>query len=127
MSTMRNTRRSAAVVGLALGVCIASAAFAADPSSIMGKWVERFPNGAGMVTEFTPEAIAYASVDKTGQPEGSPKKTPATYKDLGGDLVGVQFPGSNGSGIMLQRTGPDSLTMDFPGMGMHKLTRFEAP
>jgi len=51
--------------------------------------------------------------------EGTPM--PVTYKDLGGQIVGVNFVG--GGGIIILVTGPNSATMDFPGMGAHKLAR----
>jgi len=112
-----------AAILAALGALAAAPAQAADPATIMGKWIERLPDGRGMVTELAPDSITYYAVDQAGKPLGGPTKTTATYKDLGGDLVGVQFPGAAASGVMFARTGPDSLTMDFPGMGAHNLVR----
>ena len=113
----------ATAMAIGLGVLLAGAAQAADPASVMGKWIERLPNGRGMVTEIAPHSISYYPVDQAGTAQGAPSQSAVTYKDLGGDLVGVDFAGADGSGIMLQRTGANSLTMDFPGVGAHKLTR----
>ena len=113
----------AVMAGLGMSLVVSGVARAADPSSVLGKWIERFPNGKGMVSEFGSDTIVSYPVDESGKPSEPVNKAAVSYEDLGGDLVGVQFSGASTSAIMLQRTDAESLTMDFPGVGAHKLTR----
>jgi hypothetical protein len=100
----------------------ASAAAASDPNQIIGKWIERFPNGSGMVTEFTATTISSFGVDASGKQGAPPQTTKVTYKDLG-DSIGVNFAG--GGGILVLVKGPNNIVLDFPGMGAHQLMRVE--
>ena len=113
-----------ATLAVAISLAGVSPAKAADPATVMGKWIERFQNGKGMVSEFTPTSIAYYPVDETGKAMAEPKKTPVTYKDLGGDNIAVVFSqdGSGGS-VLIYRKSADAITLDFPGVGAHDLTR----
>jgi len=52
------------LVMLAVASVFASPADTAPPASIFGKWMERFPNGGGMVTEFSTSSIVYYPVNK---------------------------------------------------------------
>jgi hypothetical protein len=110
----------AAIATLGLSV----PAFAAEPSAIMGKWIERFANGKGMVTEFLPNAISSYPVDEAGKPRHEPQKLPVKYKDLGNQEFSITF--GDGGGILLHLTSVDSATLDFPGVGAHNLTRLSA-
>jgi hypothetical protein len=121
-------RRSFPVLSLTLGVlaagAIASAAPAAVPASVFGRWIERFPSGDGMVTEFTGAAISSYPVDSEGKPTAAPTAMPVTYVDLGGAMLGVSFQGGGGA-ILAEKTA-DAITLDFPGIGAHELTRVKA-
>jgi hypothetical protein len=117
-------KRSCLVVGLAIAGALAGAAQAAIPSSVYGKWIERFPDGNGMVTEFTPAQVSSYPVDSSGKATAAPTAMPVTYVDLGGPMVGVAFQG--GGGAVAAATTADALTLDFPGVGAHELTRVKA-
>lgn len=112
-----------ATLVIAVSFAAAVPASAADPATIMGKWIERFKNGKGMVSEFTPTSIAYYPVDETGKALGEPKKALVTYKDLGGEDIAIVFPRDANGGIMVHRRSADAVTLDFPGMAARELTR----
>src|SRR5579883_209542 len=110
---------------LLCGLCLlTNEATAADPNQIIGQWIERFANGNGIVTEFAADTISSRPVDAAGKslPSSSlPPPMKVTYKDLGHDAVGIDFGG--GGGIMVFIKGPNTIVLDFPGMGAHLLTR----
>jgi hypothetical protein len=112
------------VVGALLATALANASQAAVPSTVFGKWIERFPDGNGMVTEFTPAQVSSYPVDSLGKATAAPTAMPVTYVDLGGPMVGVAFSGGGGA-IAAARTA-DAITLDFPGIGAHELTRVKA-
>jgi hypothetical protein len=113
--------RKPALLGLLATIAFAGAAHAATPSIVLGKWIERFPNGAGMVTEFTAASISSYPVDSFGHATATPTAMPVTYVDLGGEILGVTFKG--GGGAVVARTGDNAITMALPGIGAHALTR----
>jgi hypothetical protein len=117
-------KRSFLFVGLVAATAVAGAAHAAIPASVYGKWIERFPNGNGMVTEFTPAKVSSYPVDSAGNATASPTAIEVTYVDLGGPMVGVSFQG--GGGAMVAEKTDDAITLDFPGVGAHELTRVKA-
>ncbi|HUZ71914.1 MAG TPA: hypothetical protein VMU87_02915 [Stellaceae bacterium] len=100
----------------------ASVATASDPNQLIGRWIERFPNGNGMVAEFTATTISTYGVDATGKRTIPPTTMKVTYKDLGSSIA-VNFVG--GGGIMVLVKGPRNIVLDFPGVGAHQLTRIE--
>lgn len=112
--------RAVALVATAVAA-LAQRVGAADPSSIMGRWIETFPNGNGMVTAFDRSSISSYPVDKTGRLARPATTMPVTYKNLGGPIVAVVFAG--GSSILIVRKGPDAITMDLPGVGAHALVK----
>jgi hypothetical protein len=77
-----------------------------------------------MVTEFTPAQVSSYPVDSLGKATAAPTAMPVTYVDLGGPMVGVSFSGGGGA-IAAEKTA-DALTLDFPGIGAHELTRVKA-
>ena len=113
--------RTRIVLALVFASALAGAAQAAVPATVFGKWIERFPDGNGMVTEFTPAQVSSYPVDSLGKPTAAPTAMPVTYVDLGGQMVGVAFSGGGGA-IAAERT-TDAITLDFPGIGAHELTR----
>jgi hypothetical protein len=111
-------------LGLLVAGALAGTAHAAVPSTVFGKWIERFPNGNGMVTEFTAASISSYPVDSLGRATAAPTAMPVSYVDLGGEIVGVTFKG--GGGAVVAKTGDDAITLDFPGIGAHELMRAKA-
>jgi hypothetical protein len=97
------------------------AAHAADPASLSGKWIEKFANGNGMVTEFSAAAIAYYPVDASGKATESPRENVATYRDLDPKTIRVELQG--GGGILIRIQDKNTIQMDFPGMAAHRLVR----
>jgi hypothetical protein len=116
--------RTRIVLALVFASALAGAAQAAVPATVYGKWIERFPDGNGMVTEFTPAQVSSYPVDSLGKPTAAPTAMPVTYVDLGGPMVGVAFSGGGGA-IAAEKTA-DAITLDFPGIGAHELTRLKA-
>jgi hypothetical protein len=104
------------------GLLFIQAANAADPTQLMGKWVEQLRNGAAMITEFTPTTISFYAVDPSGKPNTEPKPQEVTYKDLG-QTIAIEFKG--GGGVMATITDRQSIVLLFPGMGSHLLTRVQ--
>jgi hypothetical protein len=112
------------VWGLVFASALTGVSQAAVPSTVFGKWIERFPDGNGMVTEFTPAQVSSYPVDSFGKATAAPTAMPVTYVDLGGPMVGVAF--SGGGGAMVAEKTTDAITLDFPGIGAHELTRMKA-
>ena len=111
------------LLGAALAVALAGAAHADQPAAIFGKWIEIFPNGEGMVTEFADASISSYPVDREGHPLAAPTQMQVTYDDLGGSMIGVSFRG--GGGAIVARRGQDAITMDLPGVGAHELAKMK--
>lgn len=106
------------VVGLMLGAGIADAA---SPTQIFGKWVEQGPNGAEMVTVFTGTTVSSYGIDQFGKRFGNSNRFAVTYKDL--DPSTIQVDTSAGDKILLHIRDADTIDMEFPGQGMHTMTR----
>ena len=111
------------LLGVAAAVALAGAAHADQPAAIFGKWIERFPDGQGMVTEFADASISSYPVDRDGHQIGAPTRMQVTYNDLGGPMIGVSF--SGGGGAIVARTSPEAITMDLPGVGAHELAKMK--
>ena len=112
------------VLGVAIAGALAGAAQAAIPATVYGKWIERYADGAGMVTEFSAAQVSSYPVDSDGRATAAPTAMPVTYVDLGGPMVGVSF--NSGGGAVAAKTGDDAITLDFPGIGAHELTRLKS-
>lgn len=114
-------RVSSILLGAVGALALAGAAHADQPAAIFGKWIEKFPNGNGMVTEFADASISSYPVDRDGRPLGAPTTMTVTYDDLGGAMIGVSFQG--GGGAIVARKTQDAITMDLPGVGAHELEK----
>jgi hypothetical protein len=112
------------VLGATFAVALAGVAQAAIPSTVYGRWIERYADGAGMVTEFSAAQVSSYPVDSAGRATAAPTAIPVTYVDLGGPMVGVSF--NSGGGAVAAKNGADSITLDFPGVGAHELTRLKS-
>ena len=117
---MRLAILSVSIFGSAI---IAVSASAASPESIWGKWIQTFPKGGGMVTEFTQTSISSYPVDSAGKPLKTASTQNVTYRDLGQNIVGIDF--SGGGGIMALKSGVDTLTMDFPGLAAFTIVKLK--
>ena len=98
-------------------------AVAADPNEIYGRWIEKFRNGAGMVTEFRPDSMESYSVDPTGKRVQDVGKFSVSYRNLDPSTIGVTFQG--GGGVMVLVKDHDTIVLDFPGMGAHPMKRLQ--
>jgi hypothetical protein len=105
---------------LLVALLFASVARATEPSQLFGKWIEKLPSGAQMVTEFMPTSISFYPVDRSGKAGAKSKPQDVTYRDLG-QTIAIDFRG--GGGIMAIIKDRDSAVLIFPGMGSHSLTR----
>jgi hypothetical protein len=103
------------VVGLALGPA------AANPAQVFGKWVEAGPNNTEMVTEFTATTASSYGLDQFGQRVGNTNRFSVTYKDLNPSTIEVDT--SVGDKILLHILDPNTIDMEFPGVGKHLMTR----
>ena len=108
------------------------AALADVGNPLIGKWVEKFANGASMQTEFTTTSISSTPMDAAGKPSGSTITAQVTYKNLGhnekmGDGYSIDFVTPDGKpagpGIMGYLKTPDALELDFPSASTHNLKR----
>jgi hypothetical protein len=113
---MRNLAAAAALLIWAVG-----AARAGDPNTIFGRWIEKFPNGAGMVTDFTLQSMQSYSVDPAGKRLKDVGKFAVSYRNLGRSTIAIDFQG--GGGVMVLVKDRDTIILDFPGMGAHTLKR----
>lgn len=107
-----------AAIGLMLGLSLPAMA---DPAQIFGKWVEEGPNGTEMVTEFTATTAWSYGLDQFGQRVGNNARFPVTYKDLNPSTIEVDS--RTGDKIILHIRDKNTIDMEFPGVGMHMMTR----
>ncbi len=117
---MKNVRTTLTIV--AISALLSNFCMAEDVNNILGKWIERFPNGNGMVTEFTANTISFYPVDEHNTPQQKPSSMAVTYKDLG-ETIGVNFQG--GGGVIILPKDMDNIALDFPGVSARFLTRMK--
>jgi len=110
---------------IALGLGIVGLAWnpaaAASPAQVFGKWVEMGPNGTEMVTEFRATTASSYGLDQFGQRVGNSSRFSVTYKDI--DPSTIEVDTEAGDRILLHIRSADTIDMEFPGVGMHLLTR----
>ena len=107
-----------AAIGLTLGLSLPAMA---DPAQIFGKWVEMGPNCTEMVTEFNAKTISSYGLDQFGQRVGNTNRFPVTYKDI--DPSTIEADTATGDKILLHIRSADTIDMEFPGVGMHMMSR----
>jgi len=117
-------RTSALLLTLIAGLALAGPACAADPKVIYGTWIERLPDGGGMVTAFTETTISEYGVNAAGQPVTTPMTMAVSYRDLG-PSIGVDF--KEGGGLLVAVRGPADITLDFPDAATHDLKPWRPP
>jgi hypothetical protein len=107
----------------ALGTLLALAGqtLAADPAMLMGKWLEKFANGSGMVTEFTASTLSYYPVDAAGKPTEAARQNEITYLDLDKETVRINLQG--GGSISVSVKDAKHIVLDYGGAGLHRLVR----
>jgi hypothetical protein len=93
---------------------------AANMRDVLGRWIEKHEHGK-LVLELSETTISYYPEDDKGNQLKSPQPMAITYKDLGGDSIGIEFQG--GGGIMIFVKDSAHILMDFPGLGAHFLER----
>lgn len=100
-----------------------SPTYAADPNVIFGQWVQKFPNGNAIVTDFEPNSMESYNVDANGKrgTDVGRGKYQVTYKDRGQSIIGVNL--SDGGMIFIIVKDQDTILLDFPGLGAHVLKR----
>jgi hypothetical protein len=110
------------LAGLVL-LWLSGAAYAADPASLYGKWIEKFPNGNGMVTEFAASSISYYPVDAAGKATEAPRQNVVTYLDLDAGTIRINFQG--GGGLVVLVKDAQTIVLDSAGAGAHRLVRMQ--
>jgi hypothetical protein len=111
-----------AAFALSLTLISSRGAGAADINLLFGRWIEKFENGTGMVTEFTPTTISSVPMDASGNPAEAPTMMEVSYRDLG-DSIAIEFKG--GGGLMALVKDRQTMLLIFPGMGSHQFSRLE--
>jgi len=114
---LRPTRILAATVLLLLTASVR----AADPGSLFGKWIEKFANGSGMVTEFTAGTLSYYPVDAAGKPTEAARQNEVTYLDLDKETIRVNLQGGGAISVLIKDT--KNIVLDYGGTGTHRLVR----
>ena len=114
-------RRVQTLIALAL-CCWATAAAASHLDQILGKWIERQPDGTAIVTEFTATTMSSFKVDASGQPTQPPAPVHVRYQELG-EAIGVNFDNGDSALVVVKR--PDAIVLRYPGLAPHQLTRVE--
>jgi hypothetical protein len=113
-----------AVCLIAVGLLFARAAGATDQSRLIGKWVENFPSGAKIITEFTPTSIWSYGIDPSGKRTDETKRQDVTYRDVGEETIAIDF--KSGGGITATMRDQQSVVLLFPrGAPLHFLVRME--
>ena len=113
------------MTALALGLALAQSAVAADSGPILGKWIEKLPDGKGMVSEFGPNSLTTYPVDASGKPTAEAQQWIVAYRDVGGQDVVLAYTDGGGN-LNVHIKSADAITVEFPGMGAHELTRLPA-
>jgi hypothetical protein len=108
-------------VAAALLMMSAALAWSADPGSLYGKWLERFSNGSGMVTEFTATTLSYYPVDAAGKPTEAARENDVTYLDLDAGTVRVNLQGGGALSVLIKD--PKNIVLDDGGAVSHRLVR----
>ncbi len=77
---MRIVGIGAAIVGFLM---LAGQAMAADDTApIIGRWVDRLPDGNAMITQFSPRTVTFFSVNGQGMSMGPPTTITVTYRKM---------------------------------------------
>jgi hypothetical protein len=111
--------RFKAAAAVVLTLC--ASARAADPASLYGKWIEKFANGNGMVTEFTPATLSYYPVDAAGRATEAARQNEVTYVDLDKETVRINLQG--GGAVSVRLKDAQNIVLDYGGAGIHRLVR----
>jgi hypothetical protein len=94
---------------------------AASAKLLVGKWMEKQPDGSSMATEFTPKTITSYSVDAAGKPTSPFNQSNIIYRDLDGAQIGVAF--DKGGEIKITVVDSENILMNFDGKMDHKLKK----
>ena len=116
---MRIIKTGAAVLMalvLSVGMAVAD-----DSAQIVGEWLDNLPNGARMITVFTPTSIAFHGIDPQGN-EGPTNTVQVTFKknDKGGIYI---LANQGGDPLSVTVKDANTLLLQFPGADARTLTR----
>jgi hypothetical protein len=120
---MKIVKLAGAVAGFLMLVGQAVAADVSTPA--IGTWIDKLPDGATMVLNFTPDSVSFQPFDQSGR-GGAPATMKVTYKkDANGDL---QLTPETEVGEPLRVTMKDANTLElqFAGREPRTLTRQKA-
>ncbi len=118
-------RKHVTIFATVIWLAAAVSAAAADSVVIMGRWIERLPDGRGVVSEFGPNSLTTYPVDARGAPTGPSQQWTVFYRDVGGDDLVLAY-SDGGGNLNIHKKGADAITIEFPGVGSHDLTRLPA-
>jgi hypothetical protein len=111
------------VAAAAVVLTLWAPAWAADPAVLYGRWIEKFANGNGMVTEFAAATLSYYPVDAAGKPTEAARQNEVAYIDLDKETVRVNLQG--GGAISILVTDTRHIVLDYGGGGTHRLVRIQ--
>lgn len=118
---MKILTSAAALTGLAM--CLLGPALAADADPIIGRWVDKLPDGNSMIVEFTLTQISFQGVTQAGAAV-PPSVFPAMYKKEGDGKFVVAIEGQPNDPMAVMLTGKDKLSLKFPGRDARDLVRY---
>jgi len=111
----------AAVAGLSLSLM--ASAFAADADPLVGKWIDKLPDGGAMIVEFTLKQVSFQQVTAEGM--AAPASTfGATYTKEAADKFGVAIEGQPDQPMALVLLKTGKLNVKFPGRNARELSRY---
>ena len=120
---MRIVRIGAAVVGFFM--LLGQAMAADDTAPIIGRWVDRLPDGNSMITGFTAHTVTFYSVNAQGMSLGPPTTITVQYRKLAdGSLLATPVD-AFGEPLMV-KVKNDIMVLTFEGLAPRTLTREKA-
>jgi hypothetical protein len=137
LTLSQNTQNLVSTVVRRVGIAIitlflwSQATFAANNGvQLLGKWVENLSNGGTMIVEFTETTLSFTPIDASGRTLKPTNTSEVTFKQLGisdaGESISITFKDKNGNpsgGILAIVKSENKIVLDFPGVGVHLLTR----
>lgn len=121
---MKSLTSMAALAGLSF--CLLGQAFAAEADPIIGRWLDKLPDGNSMIVEFTATQISFQGVTQGGAAV-PPSVFPAMYKKEGDGKFVVAIEGQPQDPMAVMLTGADKISLKFPGRDARDLVRYVPP
>jgi hypothetical protein len=121
---MKYMRLGAMVVG---SLMLAGQAMAAsDVTPVLGNWVDKLPDGTGMVVGFTEKTVAFTSLDARGRSSGPPTTIAVASKKMADGTLYFTPTGELGEPFEVKMNSAESLEIRFPGLQPRTLAREKA-